>query len=62
MSRTNPSPMDVFRLRHHLKLTQTEFGNITFSSTSAVCRWENGSRKMHPVLWDKYLELKKPEQ
>lgn len=50
-----PDGEKVERLRLEARLSQTEFGEITYSSASTVSGWERGTRNIQPAIWEFYL-------
>lgn len=47
----NPTPQMVREAREQTGLTQTEAGALVYSSLKAWQTWEDGTRRMHPGLW-----------
>jgi DNA-binding transcriptional regulator YiaG len=56
----SPPPARIQQLRHHLGLTQADFGLLTHSKWRTVQDWEAGRRAMHPAMWE--LALIKAER
>lgn len=47
----------VRKLRYKLGLTQEQFAQKVGVTFSTINNWENGSRKPHPFLFNRLLEI-----
>lgn len=52
---SNPLPDDVKLARADAGLTQVEAAAIVYSTRNAWQKWEDGSRRMHPGLYELFL-------
>jgi len=50
-------PKLIKELRHKLDLTQEQFANRVGVTFSTVNSWEKGTRKPHPFLLNRLLEM-----
>jgi DNA-binding transcriptional regulator YiaG len=49
---SNPSPKEIVEAREAAGLTQTEAGELIYSSLRTWQHWEMGDRRMHPAFWE----------
>ena len=50
----NPTPQMIRELRESRGMTQAQFAELGFYSEKAVIEWEDGTRRMHPMVWFAY--------
>lgn len=48
----NPTPKEITEARVKAGLTQTEAGELVYSTWRTWQRWEAGDRRMHPAFWE----------
>lgn len=46
-----PKPAAIKRLRESYGLTQTQAGELVFTTCRVWQQWEAGDRRMHPASW-----------
>lgn len=51
-----PAPEDIAQLRAAMGLTQSEFGDLLYTSLRQVQDWEGGQRRMRGLVWE-YVNL-----
>jgi DNA-binding transcriptional regulator YiaG len=47
-----PTPEDIAQLRAAMGLTQSEFGDLLYTSLRQVQDWEGGQRRMRGLVWE----------
>jgi DNA-binding transcriptional regulator YiaG len=52
----NPTPDEIRAARASAGLTQTEAARLIYCTLRAWQDWEAGKRRMHPALWELWLE------
>lgn len=53
----NPKPAEIVRTREEAGLTQTDAGDLLYTTLSGWQRWEYGQRRMHPAMWEYFCLL-----
>jgi DNA-binding transcriptional regulator YiaG len=51
----NPTPAEIRAAREAAGLTQTEAARLIYCTLRGWQGWEDGSRRMHPAMWDLFL-------
>lgn len=57
---SNPAPEEIKAARAAAGLTQTQAAAVVYSSIKAWQTWEDGTRRMHPGLWELFNVKTKP--
>lgn len=52
---SNPAPEEVKAARAAAGLTQTQAGAVVYSSIKAWQTWEDGTRRMHPAIFELFV-------
>lgn len=51
----SPTPQQILEARKAAKLTQTAAAALIYTALGSWQKWELGTRKMHPAMWELFL-------
>lgn len=49
---SNPTPEQIRTARRNAAMTQGAAASLVYSTLNAWQKWEDGSRRMHPAIWE----------